>query len=280
MISSSGRLRVATYNIHRALGRDGRLDPDRVADVILGLDADVVALQEVETPLVSTPAALLGRLADAGYEPLLGPTITSDRHSYGNVLLTRLPVLACSRVDISVAQREPRGLIDARLALPPAAGSHPGGNPRPALRCLATHLGLNAAERRRQIERIAEQIDAGRDSGNRRVAPTILLGDFNEWWPRDHLKPIDNRLERTPARATWPSRWPLLALDRIWYGGALNLDRMHVVSSRQARVASDHLPLVARFRLTVANGAATPSQNSTCISSALLFNPKRAISGA
>jgi endonuclease/exonuclease/phosphatase family metal-dependent hydrolase len=244
-----GGLRIASYNIHRALGRDGRLAPGRVADVIRALDADVVALQEVETPLVSAPAALLGRLADAGYEPLLGPTITSDRHSYGNVLLTRLPVLTCSRVDISVALREPRGLIDARLALPPAAGSRPSGDPSAALRCLATHLGLNAAERRRQIECIAEQIDSGRDDGGHRQTPTILLGDFNEWWPRRRLKPIDNRLQRTPAHATWPSRWPLLALDRIWYGGALRLEWMHVASNHRARLASDHLPLVAGFVL-------------------------------
>ncbi|WP_369408003.1 endonuclease/exonuclease/phosphatase family protein [Thiocystis violacea] len=108
-------LRVATYNIHRAQGRDGRLDPRRIAEVILSLDADLVALQEVETPHAPAPIALLSQLIEQGYAPVLGPTMRSDAHHYGNVLLTRLPVRQRARLDLSRPGREPRGLIDVRL---------------------------------------------------------------------------------------------------------------------------------------------------------------------
>jgi hypothetical protein len=84
---------------------------------------------------------------------------------------------------------------------------------------------------------------------DRGMAPIILLGDFNEWRPTARLRPIDARLRRVPPRATWPARWPLLSLDRIWYGGDIALLGSQVVRRGHARVASDHLPLRAGFRL-------------------------------
>jgi len=217
---------VATYNIHRCIGRGRRVDPWRTLDVIESLDADVIALQEVETPAVPSPATitLLRRLAGLGYEPVLGPTVRSHRHSYGNVLLSRLPVRRRTRIDLSHAGREPRGLIDVRLKLKgrlqpgasPAIGPmlerimgrlrgglHPEERPQrwwptpvaraPELRCLATHLGLGMEERRRQIAQIAERLDlAGTEAAARLghrtdgtgQSPLVLLGDFNEWRTR------------------------------------------------------------------------------------------------
>jgi endonuclease/exonuclease/phosphatase family metal-dependent hydrolase len=245
-------VRVATYNIHRALGCDNRLEVGRIVEVIETLDADVIALQELETPEVQTSAELLDRLTEVGYEAVLGPTILSAQHSYGNALLTRLPVLSCTRVDISVDHREPRGLIDVQLGV--VSGASPsapagGAEAAPRLRCVTTHLGLDPAERGAQIARIIEQLDDPRMDSDRGMAPIILLGDFNEWRPTARLRPIDARLRRVPPRATWPARWPLLSLDRIWYGGDIALLGSQVVRSGHARVASDHLPLRAGFRL-------------------------------
>jgi len=282
---------VATYNIHRCIGRGRRADPRRTLEVIAALDADVIALQEVETPAEPVPAAvaLLRRLAGLGYEPVLGPTMRGHRLSYGNVLLSRLPVRRRRRLDLSHPGREPRGLIDVRLELAPAvrngapasvapmlarimervAGSRAAaqrdtrwpsavGARRAELRCLATHLGLAPAEREAQIAAIAERIDrAGREAaaGFTRSAgggrqPLVLLGDFNEWRPgTPRLRPIDARLEPAPARRTWPARRPLLALDRIWYRGGLRLTELEVVRTPLARAASDHLPLRARLWL-------------------------------
>lgn len=140
---------LATWNIHRCIGGDRRRDVRRIVQAILALDADVVASQEVETPTQSAAASsafhLLHALASHGYEALPGPTIISRSHSYGNLLLSRLPVRQCIRVELSQPGREPRGLIDVRLDV----GRPRQGNQSSAVvRCIATHLGPDRAERR------------------------------------------------------------------------------------------------------------------------------------
>jgi endonuclease/exonuclease/phosphatase family metal-dependent hydrolase len=242
---------VATYNIHGGLGRDRRVDFERVADVILDLDADVIALQEVETP-ATVPYGAMGlvhRLDQQGYHSVHGPTLRSERGSYGNVLITRLPVMRHFGHDLSEPGREPRGLIEAHLSLSGHVAGHGVPVPRQELHCCATHLGLRGWERRRQIERLVERIDRCRPQGFFR-SPVVLLGDFNEWHRRSgRLRPIQERLETAPLRPTYPSYWPLLPLDRIWFGGGLRVEHLDAVTTGAARIASDHLPLRATLVL-------------------------------
>jgi len=250
MLERGFAVRVASWNIHRCIGGDGRRDPQRIIAAILSLDADVVALQEAETPVKSahssTSLPLLGSLAEQGYQPVLGPTILFDRHSYGNLLLTRLPVRRCERVDLSRAGREPRGLLDVSLELGRATSD--ACNRFPLLRCLATHLGLRRGERRAQFERILQQIDAsGEVAGPSQ--PLVLLGDFNEWRQRNcRLASIDAVLKPAPRKPSFSARWPLLALDRLWYRHAV-LECYETVRTPLTRIASDHLPLLARLRI-------------------------------
>jgi endonuclease/exonuclease/phosphatase family metal-dependent hydrolase len=238
------RIVAATYNVHRCVGADRRGDVGRIADVILSMDADVVALQEVETPREPASRCLLRQLRESGYAAIAGPTLVNERHDYGNVLLSRIPVRRIERTDISVPRREPRGAVAGELALPDARGPDGGAGDAATLFCLATHLGLRAAERRAQISQIVRRIDGAR--GRPGCAGVVLLGDFNEWLPRQRrLKPFDARLERAPWRSTFPSRLPLLALDRIWFSRDLRLESVEAISSAAARKASDHLPLRA-----------------------------------
>jgi endonuclease/exonuclease/phosphatase family metal-dependent hydrolase len=217
----------------------------RIAETIAALDADVVALQEVETPARPEPLVLLWRLFEHGYEAVLGHTMRCGPHHYGNLLLSRLPVRSQRLVDLSQPGREPRGLIDTELALD-------AGPEAPVLRCLATHLGLRAWERRRQIARLSAALDA---PSTRDAVPdlsrTLLLGDFNEWRSRSgRLAPLRRRLCAGPSRASFPAAWPLFALDRIWHGSALNLERLEAVRTDSTRAASDHLPIRAWLRLS------------------------------
>lgn len=219
-------MRVATYNIHRAIGADRKRDPARIARVIAALRADVVGLQEVDWhdgPLRNnSPYEVLHHLP--GYEAVDGPNLRDHRGHYGNLLLTRWPVRAARRHDISVSGREPRGVIDVDLA-----------GPKGDIRMLVTHLGLNQSERRKQVDTIAALIDDMR--------PTMLLGDMNDWLPgAPTLKPLTGGLRHAPA--TFPARLPLLALDRVLALSGRIEARIRVHKSGLARRASDHLPLV------------------------------------
>lgn len=223
---------VATYNIHRCYGADRRFAPERVQQVIHELDADVVALQEVETR-DDGGLDLLEFLAGAEYRPIAGPTLFRENARYGNALLTRLPIDEVAHHDLSVPGREPRGAIDARLAAESAT-----------LRVVATHFGLSPAERRQQARRVLAILDAA-------AAPIeILLGDLNEWflWGRP-LAWLHRVFTETPAPATYPARLPLLALDRLWVRPNAALRSLKRHASTAARRASDHLPLRAELDL-------------------------------
>jgi endonuclease/exonuclease/phosphatase family metal-dependent hydrolase len=75
---------------------------------------------------------------------------------------------------------------------------------------------------------------------------TALLGDFNEWLPWSRpLRWLNAWFEHAPAPATYPARFPLLRLDRLWLRPRQRLRTIHVHGSRLARMASDHLPIVA-----------------------------------
>ncbi len=229
-------LTVATYNIHGCVGTDGRHDPDRTAEVIRGLAADVVALQEVDSrPRVGSTSFELARLAAAtGLTAVAGPNIREARGEYGNALLVSRPVLAVRRHDLSITRCEPRGALDVEVDVEGEA-----------VRVITTHLGLRASERRPQIARLLEIVEEAWGGAGR---PLVLLGDFNEWFPASRtLRMLRARLGRPAAPLTFPSRRPLLALDRVWAVPDGAVRRVEVLATPLARVASDHLPVRARL---------------------------------
>jgi endonuclease/exonuclease/phosphatase family metal-dependent hydrolase len=225
--------RIATYNIHRCIGRDGVADPRRIARVLRTLDADVVALQEVAFE-PGAPGNVLQTLAEgARARAYPGPTLLETRGRYGNAVLSRIPPREVRRVDISMPGREPRGVLQLVLGTPAATVS-----------LLATHLGLSAEERRRQMDRIRLLLP------NQADAVTVLMGDFNEWRPwGGTLRRLRRIFTASPAPPTFPSRRPFLALDRIWVRPAHRLKTLRVCKGAHAREASDHLPLVADLAL-------------------------------
>jgi endonuclease/exonuclease/phosphatase family metal-dependent hydrolase len=228
---------VASYNIHRGMGLDRRRDLARIADVIAEIDPDVIGLQEVireeGPPERDQPAYLAKRL---GMELVMGATRPHGDGSYGNAVLTRLPVLSRGACDLSRGVREPRGCLRVDL----------GANGR-TLHVFNAHFGLALRERREQLELLAAFI---RDSAAL-AGPRVLMGDFNEW----HRGPITRNLKREFAspmrrmRRTHPALFPLFRLDRIYWDVELEGETFRAHRTRLSRVASDHLPVVARLRV-------------------------------
>jgi len=236
------RLRIATYNIHRCVGRDGTENIERVAAVLREINSDIVALQEVTSRPAMTGDMLAYLAAAAHMQPIEGFTLSATGAHYGNALLTNLPISAIRRIDISVPGREPRGVIEVTFtASDHAINDH-------VIILWATHLGLGIRERHLQIKKLLGALHAAD------VDAQILLGDFNEWLPwsrplrtlhRWFVTPAGS----TPSPATFPSRKPLLRLDRIWVRPAERLVALRAHSTELSRIASDHLPLVAEILL-------------------------------
>lgn len=223
-------LTIATYNIHGAVGTDGKFAPLRIADVLLEMGIDMVALQEVPLGGGGMPNVLDCLQEATGFNAVEGYTFSISGRRFGNGILSRYPILATRCIDLSVGNYEPRCALDADVN----CHGHP-------LRVIATHLGLSFAERRNQIRRLLQVFDTDQMA-------MILLGDINEWftWGRS-LRWLVDHFEPVPAYATFPSRWPLFALDRIWIKPRHRLMHVNVHATPLARVASDHLPLIARI---------------------------------
>jgi endonuclease/exonuclease/phosphatase family metal-dependent hydrolase len=226
------RVRVATYNVHRAIGTDWRTDPERILGVLREIDADVYALQEVEAhDSGEGMLAWLGR--EMGFHAVPGTTLKRHDGHFGNGLLSRCPIRARRIADLSWRGREPRGAIAIDID---CAGRE--------LRVVATHLGLRPAERRDQVSQLLHLFRERPDDHS------ILLGDLNEWflWGRP-LRRLHRHFKATPSLATFPSFMPVLALDRVWTHPRGMLKKLTVHRTPLSRRASDHLPLVATLEL-------------------------------
>jgi endonuclease/exonuclease/phosphatase family metal-dependent hydrolase len=236
VIAASGEVVVASYNVHGCVGSDRRRDVLRVARVLRELQADVIALQEIDWHAADAQrqesAEIMAELS--GMRALWAPTCERHGALFGNALLTSLPVRSVHSIDLTYAQREPRAALDVELD----AGVAP-------LRVIATHLGLRPDERRFQVQRILEH--AGKDE-----RPTVLLGDINEWFIAGRpLRWLHAHFGYVPHLRTFPAFFPLLALDRIWAHPPRAIARVWCHTTPLSRRASDHLPVLARLQLGV-----------------------------
>jgi len=223
-------LTVATYNVHGFAGACGRPDPERIAAVVREIDADVLALQEVVYPAAVDLAPRTLERRFPGYHCVAAPTRPHGSGLLGNAILSRLEVRAAQRFDLSRHRREPRGALQVTVDC--------GGAD---LSVVTAHFGLRHRERRHQSRSLIRLL-------TQPLAPfLILLGDFNDWLPGSPvIRRLQAHLGRSPRVPSYPARWPLLALDRIWVHPGSALLEVSVHRSEAARRASDHLPLVAR----------------------------------
>jgi endonuclease/exonuclease/phosphatase family metal-dependent hydrolase len=238
-VTPTPTLRIVTYNVHRCRGLDRRTRPERTAAVLEDIGADVIALQEVvgAGPRGANHAELIGAALGMGW--VMASVRHLRGHQFGNVVLSRFPIINHLEHDLSWKTCEPRCLqrVDVNLH-------------GLALHVYNVHLGTAILERRYQAQRMAAVISDRHIAG-----PKIVLGDFNEWMRglttkllSEKLRSVDlaNFLQR---RRTYPGLFPILHLDHIYYAGRVEITAIELPRTRLALVASDHLPLVADVRI-------------------------------
>lgn len=253
-MSTGATITLASYNMHKAVGLDGRRDPHRVLRVLQEIDADVVALQEADKRIGGRGSTVPHELIDS--HGLYRPVHFGVRHKrvfdrarrhtdrllkvntrnigwHGNAILVKehVGVLGCAALDLPML--EPRGAVMAELLI----------EDQP-LRVVGMHLDLSGLWRRRQLRAILETVAA-----RPQKMPTVLMGDTNEWRTlTGALTELEPQFHIAPTGPSFHARHPVAQLDRIIVEKDLIVESAGVHMSPAARRASDHLPIWARIR--------------------------------
>jgi endonuclease/exonuclease/phosphatase family metal-dependent hydrolase len=254
MKSAAARLRVASYNIHRAIGLDRRFQPERIVRILQDHDPDIVLLQEVDEGAPRSREQDMARelAAALGYPHYAaGHNVSLRKGRYGNATLSRHPIVRERNIDLTIGDLKRRGCqhtaIDIELGQPEEPFR---------LEVFNLHLGLATQERQRQAGLLLRSKEFA--ELDQRCA-CIVGGDFNDWLSRLRALFVEGvglrcatdqeSQRRTRSMKTYPSFAPRGGLDRIYYRGGLRLLGAEVCRHQLARVASDHLPVIVDFEL-------------------------------
>lgn len=251
-LPSPTALKVMTVNTHKGFTSFNRkfILPE-LRDAVRTVGADVVFLQEVlgthsrhQRQVLNWPEAPHYEfLADTMWPQFAyGRNAVYPRGHHGNAVLSKFPIVHFRNHDISIAGPEKRGLLHCVLRLPGRAAD---------VHTICVHLGLSETHRQQQLELLCHIV---RDE----VAPDatlIVAGDFNDWRGRAHavlahgaaLREVFVSATGSAAR-TFPARFPVLPLDRIYVRNA-GVHAPVVLPRRPWSHLSDHAPLVAEIEL-------------------------------
>lgn len=229
-------IKVATYNIRKAVGLDQRRNPARILSVLKEIDADIIALQEVDRRFGARVSALPLEMleAETSWMPVPMHFRPAAIGWHGNAILIRKGIEVRLADPINMPTLEPRGAVMAELSV----GGH-------ALRVIGVHLDLSGLWRRKQIRALLAAIDA-----SPRHMPTVMMGDFNQWSDSGALSELafhHHRLVQTPK--SFHSARPVARLDRIIVSHDVKVAQADAHISALSRQASDHLPLWANIEI-------------------------------
>jgi endonuclease/exonuclease/phosphatase family metal-dependent hydrolase len=240
--------RIVTYNVHRCVGTDRRLDVGRVAAVLAALQPDIVALQELDVGRRRT------NYADQAHEIAERLQMVSHFHAalqveeerYGDAILTAYPEKLVKTGPLpghpGIRSLEPRGALWVEVEIE--------GKP---VQIINTHLGLVPREQQIQAAHLAgtswmEHPDCG--------WPCIVLGDFNATATSVVYRTLTSRLQparriakRKSASATFPSPLPVLKIDHVFVSPGIEVADIFSPLDPLTKQASDHLPLVMDFEV-------------------------------
>ncbi len=228
-------IRVASYNMRKAIGTDRRRRPERTLEVLRELDADVIALQEADRRFGARASAIPLHMIEehSDYKPVPLDARDGSLGWHGNALLVRKNVDVLNKELLHLPSLEPRGAVMADISL--------NGE---ALRVIGMHLDLSGLWRRQQARTILHHIET-HEAGT----PAVLMGDLNEWSVRGGcLRDFGHHLAFADCGRSFHVRRPVARLDRIMVTPGLGIEECGVHHSAAARKASDHYPVWAKLR--------------------------------
>lgn len=247
------KLSILTYNIHKGFSSNNRqFVLHRIRDQLRELDVDVALLQEVmgehrefAKAIRNWPdASQFEFLADqVWHHYAYGKNAIADGRHHGNAILSKFPFSAWGNINFSPFRRASRSLLHGNITVPEL---------QKHVHVISLHMGLLGMERRTQIK----QLNSHLLNTLEREDAVIIGGDFNDWSSRQVSRYLDPELglqevffssQQRFAR-TFPARWPLLCVDRIYFRG-MALETCTCLDNPLWRELSDHVPLLARFSL-------------------------------
>lgn len=236
-------MRILSYNIHKGIGgRDRRYRLERIIEVIEAENPDVMCLQEVDRNCRRSrhhdQPKLLAEYFNAA-EKLYQMNVHLKEGGYGNLLLSRWPLRAHHQISLRLNRKKPRG---AQIAVI--------DTPEGPLHLVNWHLGLADRERRWQVRHLFEHA-LFRESAH---LPTMIIGDYNDW--RNtlgngvfHSQGFQQCTTPLSRFRSFPAWMPMGSLDKAYCRGDITVRHARVIRTAQAKMASDHLPLVIDFHL-------------------------------
>jgi endonuclease/exonuclease/phosphatase family metal-dependent hydrolase len=228
-------IRVASYNMRKAIGTDRRRRPERTIEVLNELGADVVALQEADRRFGSKASAIPLTMLEthSDYEPVEIDTRPGSVGWHGNALLVRKGLEVREHHLFHLPSLEPRGAVLAEIVVDGVL-----------MRFVGMHLDLSGLWRRRQAQAILSHLHE-HDEGE---PPTVLMGDLNEWSTHGGcLRDFGAEHDFASCGRSFHARRPIAALDRIMVSRDLLVVSSGVHRSACSRRASDHLPIWAEL---------------------------------
>ncbi|HJP11920.1 MAG: hypothetical protein CMK60_14045 [Proteobacteria bacterium] len=242
------KIRIITYNIHKCIGGvDRRYAPARIAEVIAHYGADLVLLQEVANRSPRSggdrQVDLLGELLGFRHRAWFPNVRLRGGGEYGNGVLSHWRLTASENVDLTIAPKKRRSVLHVRIRVP--VYSQKLSRPRSrTIHLFNAHLGLSGIERRMQLKRLLNSTSV---TGISERIPLVIAGDLNDIWGmlgRLILHPAGFQGSQGTIR-TFPAYTPVRPLDGFYVKGDLELLNLMPSRLKLARLASDHLPLVA-----------------------------------
>lgn len=243
--------RILTYNVHRCVGTDRRLDVQRVADAIAEYEPDIVALQELDVGRMRTnnvdQAHEIAQKLEMAFH--FHPAMHIEEELYGDAILTLYPERLVQAAPLPFYGNlgpvvEPRGALWIKVDID---GTE--------VNVINTHLGLVPREQQIQATALAGEawIKHPHCTG-----PTILLGDFNATAGSVVCRTLTKHLKDArviapkphQATSTYPSKLPILRIDHVFVSDGIEIKNVVAPYNPRTRVASDHLPLLVDFEVT------------------------------